>query len=300
MTVSEENEHNANLARSIYVDGTNAAREAAEWIECHAEIRAKTEAALTASNDMRNLAKALEADGSHMLVMRHLLAPPKSQDQFALLCDDYSKSAEKSGRVYNSEAAKAVEKALLPRVDPLILPWLSEGRAPSYEERERLVERVVSLIAPKQTETRNRNRLSAEQEGAVVTLLEEMGWTQLPSVTIDTRAAIPPKHFMNKTRFATATTAAQEVDIACGFANTVVAAMECKVTNDPTNSVKRVNDVLKKAKAWKDRYGDFVETAALLQGVIKPSDVQRLSDDGVRVFWSHDLDSFANWVKSRV
>jgi hypothetical protein len=300
VAISEENERNASIARRIYIDGANAAREAAEWIQCHSEIRAKTEVALTASNNMRNIVQALQSDGSHMLVMRHLLAPPKSQDQFALLCDDYSKAAEKSGRGYNPEAATAVENALLPRIDPLILPWLSEGRAPSDSERHRLVERVVSLIAPKQTETRNRNRLSAEQEGAVVSLLKELGWAQFPSVTIDTRAAIPPRTFMHKTRFATATTAAQEVDIACGLANTVVAAMECKVTNDPTNSVKRVNDVLKKAKAWKDRYGDFVETAALLQGVIKASDVQRLTDDGVRVFWSHDLDSFAEWIESRV
>ena len=119
-------------------------------------------------------------------------------------------------------------------------------------------------------------------------------------MTIDTRAAIPPKHYMNKTRFATATTTAQEVDIACGFSGSYVAAMECKVTNDPTNSVKRINDVLKKAAAWKLHWGSFVETAALLQGVIKPTDVQRLTDEGVKVFWSHDLDEFADWVQGRV
>lgn len=106
--------------------------------------------------------------------------------------------------------------------------------------------------------------------------------------------------FMNKTRFATATTTAQEVDIACGFLSSYVAAMECKVTNDSTNSVKRINDVLKKAAAWKAHWGSFVETAALLQGVIKPEDVQRLTDEGVQVFWSHDLNAFATWVQSRV
>ena len=63
--------------------------------------------------------------------------------------------------------------------------------------------------------------------------------------------------------------------------------------------MKRVNDVLKKAAAWKTHYGSFVETAALLQGVIKPSDVQRLTDEGVHVFWSHDLAAFSAWVQSR-
>lgn len=300
MPVSPENKRNAELARSIYLDSANAAREAAEWVESHTEIRALVEAALAESKDMQDLVSALKHDGSHVLIFRHVLAPPKSQDQFALLCDAYSKASEKSRRGYTDDAATDVARTVMDRIDPLILPWLSANRAPTEVERERLIERVVSLIAPKQTETRNRNRLSAEQEGAVVEILDKLGWARLPSVTIDTRAAIPPKHYMHKTRFATATTTAQEVDIACGFSGSYVAAMECKVTNDPTNSVKRINDVLKKAAAWKLHWGSFVETSALLQGVIKPNDVQRLSDEGVRVFWSHDLEAFADWVQSRV
>jgi len=141
--------------------------------------------------------------------------------------------------------------------------------------------------------------LAYEQENAVVTLLERDGWTKLPSKLIDTRAAVPPKHFMHKTRFATKTRP-QEVDIACGLKNTFVVAMECKVTNDETNSVKRINDVLKKATAWQAHWGSFVGTAALLAGVVAPKDVQRLTDAGVEVFWSHDLDSFRKWLLPQV
>ncbi len=105
---------------------------------------------------------------------------------------------------------------------------------------------------------------------------------------------------MRKTRFATATTAHQEVDIACGLKHSYVLAMECKVTNDETNSVKRVNDVLKKATAWKAHWGSFVITAALLQGVIAAKDVQRLDDAGVQVFWSHNLDEFRIWLANQI
>ena len=105
---------------------------------------------------------------------------------------------------------------------------------------------------------------------------------------------------MKKTRFATATTAHQEVDIACGLRGSYVLAMECKVTNDETNSVKRINDVLKKATAWKHHWGSFIVTAALLQGVIAPKDVQRLTDAGVEVFWSHDLEAFARWLAQKM
>ena len=122
----------------------------------------------------------------------------------------------------------------------------------------------------------------------------------MPSRLIDTRAAVPPKSFMRKTRFATNTTAHQEVDIACGLERSYVLAMECKVTNDETNSVKRINDVLKKAAAWQSHWGSFVITAALLRGVIAPKDVQRLSDAKIHVFWSHDLPEFRTWLSAQI
>ncbi len=299
MAVTEENRANAEYARKLYIEGADSVGEGADWAASLAEIRLHALAALKASQDLFDLRSALEADGKHMLIFRHLLAPPKSQDQFKLLCDAWSKGSEKSGRPQTSEAAKVVSDVLAQWMDRKIAPWLEANRPPTEVERELLIERVISFIAPKLTDTQKRNRLSAKQESDVVELLKSIGWTQLPSMTIDTRAAIPAKHFMNKTRFATATTTAQEVDIACGFKASFVAAMECKVTNDATNSVKRVNDVLKKAAAWKAHWGSFVETAALLQGVIKPEDVQRLTDEGVKVFWSHDLAEFAKWVQSR-
>ena len=300
MPITEENRKNAEYARKLYIEGTDSVGEAADWAASLAQIRLQVVAALAASNELRDLRSALEADGGHMLIFRHLLAPPKSQDQFKLLCDAWPKSSEKSRRPQKPEVSEAVAAVLAEWMDRKIAPWLAANRSPTEVERRLLIERVISFIAPKLTETQKRNRLSAEQENAVVQLLVNLGWTQLKSVTIDTRAAIPSKHFMSKTRFATATTTAQEVDIACGFKSSYVAAMECKVTNDATNSVKRINDVLKKAAAWKAHWGSFVETAALLQGVIKPEDVQRLSDEGVAIFWSHNLDAFARWVQSRV
>lgn len=104
---------------------------------------------------------------------------------------------------------------------------------------------------------------------------------------------------MHKTRFVSGKTGKQEVDIACGLKDTYVLAMECKVTNDETNSVKRINDVLKKAAAWKAQWGAFVVTAALLEGVIAAKDAQRLSDNDVEVFWSHDLPTFQAWLAAQ-
>lgn len=300
MTISSENHKNAEHARKLYIESADPVGEAQDWAISLQEIRLEAEEALNASFDLRDIQSALESSGSHMRVFRHLLAPPKSQDQFALLCPSWSKSSEKSGRPLKKKAAEEVADTIQLWMDQSIAPWLKGNASPSMVQRQLLIERIASFVAPKMTETQKRNRLSAAQENAVVELLKGLGWKQMPSVVLDERAAIPAKHFMHKTRFATATTTAQEVDIACGFSKGIVAAMECKVTNDTTNSVKRINDVLKKSAAWKAHYGSFVETAALLQGVIKAEDVQRLTDEGVVVFWSHNLGAFSNWVQSRV
>ena len=147
--------------------------------------------------------------------------------------------------------------------------------------------------------TESRNNLAAVQEGAVTALLAARGWTRMSSALIQTLSDVPASHYMHKTKFAT-TTQPQEVDIACGLGNTIVLAMECKVTNDPLNSIKRINDVLKKATAWQAHWGSFVRTAALLQGVINYNDVHRLLAANVEVFWSHKLEDFDAWIDAHV
>jgi hypothetical protein len=181
-----------------------------------------------------------------------------------------------------------------------LTPWIDAGRDPSAEEVDSLLLSAATLLAHQRLATARRNRLAREQEQAVVDLLTQMGWERLPSQLIDQRAQVPQRHFMHKTRFASGHNENQEVDVACGLGGTIVLAMECKVTNDETNSVKRINDVLKKAAAWKDHWGNFVQPAAMLQGFIKPDEIQRLLDGGVQVFWSQRLDVFAEWLEAKL
>jgi len=51
-----------------------------------------------------------------------------------------------------------------------------------------------------------------------------------------------------------------------------------------------------KTKAWKEQWGGFIQTAALLQGVVAFKDVARLLDSDVLVFWSHDLQPLSDWL----
>jgi hypothetical protein len=291
---------NATEALQAYLETFDAEAEGETWHQTLREARRRVASALRASNYLRDVAGALQANGGHMLVFRHLMAPPKSQDQFKLRAPLWSKNSENNRRPLDRHAALQTEAVFAEWRDDGVGRWLARNLPPSRSELRDTLARASVLIAQKEVETAQRNRLANAQERSVIELLEARGWSRMPGMQIDRRAALAAKHFAHKTRFATSGNTTQEVDIACGLGASFVLAMECKVTNDETNSVKRVNDVIKKANAWKLHWGSFVEPAALLQGVIKPGDVQRLSDGGVRVFWSHDLEDFADWLDQRV
>lgn len=287
---------NSRIARQLYIDGRSAENGRIAWRAELRLVRTLIAGCLRSSDYLCDIEAALRDNAGNMNVLRQLTAPPMSQDQFALLCPEWAKAAERSGRPASERAARAGAEVVGRWLDAALAPWLYSGRVPTRPELRRLFWRAGALMAAQRSQTSLRREANIAQEGAIMDLLRLKGWTELPSRLIDTRAAVPPRHFMHKTRFATKTTAAQEVDIACGLLGTYVLAMECKVTNDETNSVKRINDVLKKAAAWKEHWGSFVHTAALLQGVIAPKDVQRLEDAGVLIFWSHDLTEFSNWL----
>jgi len=234
-----------------------------------------------------------------MLVLRQMLAPPLSQDQFAIICKAYSKSVENADRPFSAEKAEHVAETFLAMRDIHLLTWLSEGRSPMEHEVRHVVHVITPLLAAQLHLTAKRTASSNAQEEAVVQLLSAKLWERLPSRLVDRGAVLGARQFMKKTRFAT-TTRPQEVDIACGLGATMVLAMECKVSNDATNSVKRVNDVLKKATNWREHWGSFVQPAALLQGTIGYKDVQRLTHADVKVFWSHDLPRFERWIDDHV
>ena len=78
-----------------------------------------------------------------------------------------------------------------------------------------------------------------------------------------------------------------------------VMAIECKVSNSATNSIKRLNhEAAAKAKAWHDSFGqDQVVPTAVLSGVYKLHNLQDAQDRGLTLFWAHDLKSMMDWIE---
>lgn len=286
-------------AREIYLASTKPDMARADWRQEVLRARQLILEALRASKYFSDIDGALRSCGGHNLVFRHLLAPPVSQDQFKLLCPLWKKASENKRRPLSADVATAISAVIKTRLNNDLVRWKRANRQITRRDVTDLLRAVSALMAAQSFSTGQRKRMAIRQEKSVVDLLAAHGWTRLKSKTIHTTGAIPSKHFMHKTRFVSGKTGKQEVDIACGLKDTYVLAMECKVTNDETNSVKRINDVLKKAAAWKAQWGAFVVTAALLEGVIAAKDAQRLSDNDVEVFWSHDLPTFQAWLAAQ-
>lgn len=255
---------------------------------------------LRESSGLANVQAALVSSGRHMTVLRHLLAPPISQDQFRLLARSWVKATEKSGKPISASSADQISKVFEERRDKRLTPWLTAQRPPRMAELLATLGAIAPLIASQRIATARRNRLAVRQEQDAISLLESRGWKRQQSKLITKGGTLEQRQFWHKARFKSGKKENQEIDIACGLGETYVVAVECKVTNDETNSIKRMNDILKKATAWRAQWGEFVIPAAILEGNIKFSDVDRLLDAQIEVFWSHRLNAFADWLDANL
>ena len=283
-------------AVQIYIAGMAPEPLAAEWRRVCRAVRRRILKSLIETNYLRDLQASLTKTGAHLLVLRHLFAPPISQDQLKLILPSYPKGAEKSAAKLSAVAANEFASAFAARRDPTLTAWLGTNANPTRRQIRKVLHTLTPMISSQIFNTERRSRLAEDQEKAVEALLNSKGWIKARSVVISNTADLGPQRYMRKTRCKSSRTATKEVDIACGVSTNLILAMECKVSNDATNSVKRVSDVMDKTKAWKEQWGGFIQTAALLQGVIAFKDVARLLDSDVLVFWSHDLKPLSEWL----
>jgi hypothetical protein len=131
---------------------------------------------------------------------------------------------------------------------------------------------------------------------AAAAVLDELGFVRVFPGLVESAGSVADGQYGRAIQFVTADESSQEVDLAVGLSGGRILALECKVSNDRTNSIKRINDVLKKAAGWQMQWGRFVITGALLQGVFSEKEPRRLLANQVRIFWSHRLDRFREWI----
>ena len=179
--VDSLHEINAAKAKQVYLQTLNAKAEADNWHKALRSARTLVADALRDSSYLSDIAGALKRNGGHMLVYRHLMAPPKSQDQFKLRCPSWSKGTENKSRPVSPDVAEEAAIIFDQWRDPALGHWLKKGRKPTRAELRQLLIRATALIAHKNVETQQRTSLSNTQESSVVELLKTKGWKQIQS-----------------------------------------------------------------------------------------------------------------------
>ena len=101
------------VAARLYAGSMSPPAMAQGWLEATTAAATAVAHTLRRSEYLADIAGALRAGGKHVLVLRQMLAPPLSQDQFAIFCKAYSKSAENGDRPFSAERAEKVVKAVL-------------------------------------------------------------------------------------------------------------------------------------------------------------------------------------------
>lgn len=92
----------------------------------------------------------------------------------------------------------------------------------------------------------------------------------------------------------------RKADVVVRLHDTRLMAIECKVSNSATNSVKRLNnDAAVKADYWLKQFGTAqVVPAAMLSGVFKVLNLEQAQSRGLSLFWSHDLSKLTEFIDS--
>jgi hypothetical protein len=226
--------------------------------------------------------------------LRYLAGPPISDDDLQVIADVGSIAPGVLMR--NPDALRKVFGVIERAIDPHRFPWIAEGVGPSNQQREVALLASSVLLAAQRIATERRSDVKESQESKVKDYLRGLGFTEAPAVAINTIVKGPQAmQFCAECRLGE-----RKADVVVRLHDTRLMAIECKVSNSSTNSVKRLNnDAAVKAEYWISQFGTAqVVPAAALAGVFKVLNLKQAQARGLALFWSHDLDKLGTFIES--
>lgn len=278
------------LSEKRFVSGRQDEGPAA-YYETWEDVEPKIRAAFKATKNLRELkGEALLADKHLWQVLRYVCAPRISEEDLWTLVGKKFKTVPQA-------FAEATAKTFSSLVDMKRFPWVIAGRDPIEAELDAAITATATLQAHEALSTSRRGSASKLQEQQVSEALIAGGWmldaSRKPIVSLD---EILRGHFSRERKVG-----GSKCDIPIRLNDGRLLALECKVSNGPKNSWKRLQrEVGGKADTWKQAYGSQVITGAVLAGVF---DLKCLADaqnhQNVVLFWQHDLKPLVEFIQSK-
>jgi len=224
--------------------------------------------------------------------LRYLAGPPISDDDLQVIAsvDSIAPGVLKK----NPEALRKVFEVIERVIDPHRFPWMKTGKPPTAQQREAALLASSVLLAAQRIATQRRNEGKDSQETKVKDYLRGLGFTETPAEKIHTIVKGPQAmQFCAECQLGE-----RKADVVVRLHDTRLLAIECKVSNSATNSVKRLNnDAAVKAEYWIKQFGTAqVVPAAALAGVFKVLNLEQAQVRGLSLFWSHDLEKLGEFI----
>ena len=230
-------------------------------------------------------------DPALLKAFRYLTGPPVSEDDLKILAEAFlSPSRLKTDKEMAARVLSVVRLGL----DKRRFPWIAENREPTEEERKAAVLASAALMASSHVSTSRRSEGKDQQEQMVEDALLKNGWAKVSTRRVDTFNQAPkPGEFCRES-----TLGVRKADFLIGLHDQRIMAIECKVSNSSTNSVKRLNnDAAAKAEDWIGQFGTRnVVPVAVLSGVYKLHNLTNAQSRGLTLFWAHDLEQLMIWI----
>lgn len=224
--------------------------------------------------------------------LRYLTGPPVSMDDLKTIVE--ARTLNPKNLAADSQLVQRLMDVFRAGLDRRRFPWVYESREPTPAERDAAILASAALMATRRTETGRRTSGKKLQESRVQHALVDLGYEEIPTKAIGTIGEAPqPGQFCREAKLGE-----RKADLVVGLWDRRIMAIECKVSNSSTNSVKRLNnDAAVKAEVWIKDFGTLqVVPVALLSGVYKLHNLEQAQSRGLTLFWAHKIDQLTSWI----
>lgn len=246
---------------------------------------------LTALKETANLTDisgaSLLRDPQLWQTLRYFCAPPISEEDLWTLVGSKFKTIRSAHADQTAEALASV-------VDSRRFPWVQQTRQPTPEELSAAVMATTILMSHEKLKTARRGTASKKQEEHVSEQLQDAG------LGLDeTRSAILRLDELERGHFSRERKVdGAKCDIPVRLWDGRLLALECKVSNGPKNSWKRLHrEVGGKSERWRQEFGSQVVTGAILAGTYDLKClVSAQNEQKVFIFWQHGLQPLIDFV----
>ena len=239
-------------------------------------------------------ASLLLAENRKQEVLRYLCGPPLSADDLKMLVEARTLDPNRLGQ--DSSAFGRLVEVVRSWHDRRRFPWVEEERKPTQEERHTAIVATTALLAMRRTEAQRRAGGAKDQELLVEAALIDAGFELVATRKVETLSQAPSAgQFCRETLLGS-----RKADFIIGLKDGRTMAVECKVSSSAVNSIKRLNnDAGSKAAAWVEEFGKKqVVPAVVLEGVFALTNLNQGQDQGLAIFWAHDLSRLTDWILS--